>query len=245
MGGKKCEIRIGTSGWHYDHWVGPFYPEDLPRSRRLQYYAESFDTVEINNTFYQLPKETTLQKWYDQSPRGFVYTLKANRYITHIKRLKSCKDELRRFLDAACVLKEKLGPILYQLPPSLHKDVGLLEDFIGLLPKDRPGVFEFRHGSWFGEDVYELLRRFNMAFCIHDLGGEQSPRMVTAETVYIRFHGTTGRYAGRYSDAVLRQWAQWLKENCREAPYMYAYFNNDAKGHAVSNARTLRDMLIE
>jgi len=199
MAKRRCDIRIGTSGWHYDHWLGRFYPEKLPKDKWLEYYAERFDTVEINNTFYHLPKPQTFHRWRDLAPKNFLYAVKANRYITHIKRLKDTADEIKRFFDAVRLLKETLGPILFQLPPGLHKDL--------------------------------------------DLPGRQSPRIVTADTIYIRFHGTTGRYSGSYSDVELQAWADWIKLQSKTASRIYAYFNNDAQAHAIKNAQTLKELL--
>jgi uncharacterized protein YecE (DUF72 family) len=240
MAKAKPDIRIGTSGWHYQHWAGPFYPQDLPKTKWLAHYAQHFDTVEINNTFYQLPKEQTIENWRKQAPDDFLYTLKANRYITHIKRLKDCSQELDRFFERAILLKEKLGPVLYQLPPSLHKDLDLLERFIKLLPKKHIAVFEFRHESWYSQDTYDLLKEYNVAFCIHDMPGNQSPRVVTADVIYVRFHGPTSRYTGNYSNAQLKKWAHWIKQNSQQTRATFAYFNNDIKGHAIKNAKTLK-----
>jgi len=243
MGKDNCDIRIGTSGWSYNHWYNRFYPEELPRSKWFEYYAKHFDTVEVNNTFYQLPKEITFENWRKRAPKNFLFTVKANRYITHIKRLKDVSAELKRFFERANLLKEKLGPVLFQLPPSMHKDIDLLGDFIKLLPKRRVAVFEFRHKSWYSDDVFKLLVKYKVGFCIHDLPGVQSPRIVTSDIVYVRFHGTTGRYAGNYSKAVLKGWADWLREQRKKVRRIFAYFNNDAEGHAVFNAKQLRKEL--
>ena len=239
----KCDIRIGTSGWYYNHWAGPFYPDQLPKSKWFEYYAKDFDTVEINNTFYQLPKQQTFELWHKQAPKNFLYTIKANRYITHIKRLKDPAKSLERFFERVYILKENLGPILYQLPPNFHKDLDRLKAFIKLLPKDVPAVFEFRHKSWFSQDTFELLSRFGVDFCIHDMPGIPSPRVITGDIIYVRFHGPTGKYEGNYSKSALRNWAQWLKENSREARSVYAYFNNDIHANAVRNARQLKEQL--
>jgi uncharacterized protein YecE (DUF72 family) len=244
MSEATCDIRIGTSGWHYGHWAGPFYPADLPKDKWLQYYAQYFDTVELNNTFYHLPKEQSLKRWRTITPKNFVYAVKASRYITHIKKLKGTSEELARFLDLAVLLGRKLGPILYQLPPSLHKDLARLESFVEILPKKKTAVFEFRNESWYCEDTYKLLDKFNVGFCIHDLSGLESPRVVTGDVIYVRFHGTTGRYSGCYSKAQLRDWARWLKDRAKDVRGIYVYFNNDACAYAVRNAKELKDHFL-
>jgi len=241
MSKAKCDIRIGTSGWHYAHWEGLYYPDKLPKNKWLEYYAKDFDTVEINNTFYQLPKEQTFKNWHKQAPKNFLFTVKANRFITHIKRLKDAEETLPRFFERADLLKENLGPVLYQLPPSFHKDLDRLTYFLQVLPKNHTAIFEFRHKSWLSEDTCNLLNEFKAGFCIHDLDGEQSPRIVTGDVVYVRFHGTTGRYSGSYSKAQLRCWADWLKEQTNKVRSIYVYFNNDAKAYAVYNAKTLKE----
>jgi len=240
MAKAKGDIRIGTSGWYYNHWIDRFYPSGLHKSKWFEYYAKSFDTVEINNTFYHLPKVKSVQRWYELAPKGFVYTVKANRYITHIKKLKDTSEPLERFFEIAGLLKGKLGPILYQLPPSLHKDLDLLKGFIKLLPKRSLSVFEFRHKSWYDEDTFKLLDEFGAAFCIHDLGGLETPRVITGDVIYIRFHGPTGRYAGNYTKKTLQDWSNWIKDNKSSVRAVYAYFNNDYNAYAVNNARTLK-----
>jgi uncharacterized protein YecE (DUF72 family) len=241
---KAPDIRIGTSGWYYNHWLGRFYPEDLPKAKWFEYYAQHFDTVEINNTFYHQPKPESVKRWYKLAGENFIYTVKANRYITHIKRLKDVSAEHKRFLKNARLLKEKLGPILYQLPPGLHQDIERLQAFLKLLPKKQLAVFEFRHESWYQDDTYDLLRNYRTAFCIHDMPGKKSPRIVTADSVYIRFHGTIGRYSGNYAKSTLQDWARWVKANLDEVCSVYAYFNNDYNAYAVNNAKTLRELLV-
>ena len=243
MGKADCDIRIGTSGWYYDHWQGTFYPPDLPKRRWLEYYAEHFDTVELNNTFYHLPKEKTLQRWHELAPEGFLYAVKASRYITHIKKLSDAAESLQLFFKRAGLLKNALGPVLYQLPPSLHKDLERLETFIRLLPKKPAAVFEFRHQSWYGDDTFELLNKLGVGFCVHDLSGNESPRVVTGDIVYVRFHGTSGRYAGDYPESQLEDWAKWIRDQAQNARAIYAYFNNDAQAHAIKNAKQLREQL--
>ena len=240
MGKAKCDIRIGTSGWHYGHWEGLYYPEKLPKSKWFGHYAKDFDTVEINNTFYQLPKQQTFENWHKQAPKNFLYTVKANRFITHIKRLKDAEETLPRFFERAELLKENLGPALYQLPPSFHKDLDRLQYFLQLLPKGRQAIFEFRHESWFSQDTYDLLNKYGVGFCIHDLSGVPTPRVITGDVIYVRFHGTTGRYDGNYPRSALKNWAEWIKEHESEVRSVYAYFNNDAHAYAIQNAKQLK-----
>jgi uncharacterized protein YecE (DUF72 family) len=243
MGAGNCEIRIGTSGWHYNHWIGRFYPEKLRKDKWLEHYAQHFDTVEINNTFYHLPKEQTMVNWHDRVPAGFLFAVKASRYITHIKKLRNTAEEVGRFFDLASLLDEHLGPILYQLPPNLHKDLARLDEFIASIPMRDRAVFEFRHASWYERDTFDLLNRYNVALCVHDMGDKAPPRVVTGDMVYVRFHGTNGRYQGNYPDPMLQDWAGWIKGQIGAARAIYAYFNNDLGGHALNNARTLRRIL--
>jgi uncharacterized protein YecE (DUF72 family) len=245
MGKAKCDIRIGTSGWHYDDWKELFYPAQMAKHKWFEYYSKHFDTVEINNTFYQLPKEQTFENWHKQAPKDFLFTVKANRYITHIKRLKEPRDSLKRFFERVRLLKENLGPVLYQLPPNFHKDLDRLATFMKFLPRDRTAVFEFRHESWFCEDTYKLLSKFNAAFCIHDLVDIPTPRVITGDIIYIRFHGPTGKYQGNYSKSALQNWAKWIKENIKGNKGVYAYFNNDIHAYAVQNAKTLKEQFYK
>ncbi|MBN1360070.1 MAG: DUF72 domain-containing protein [Sedimentisphaerales bacterium] len=243
MAKGKCQIRVGTSGWHYAHWQGRFYPADLAKDRWLEYYSRHFDTVEINNTFYHLPKAKTMTNWHDNAPTGFVYAVKVSRYITHVKKLRDPAESIQRFFELADLLKRRLGPILYQLPPSQHKDLDKLDAFIKILPKRHHAVFEFRHESWHEQDTFELMNERGVALCVHDLGESAPPRVVTGEMAYVRFHGTSGGYAGNYTDTMLAQWADWIREQAGNVGAVYAYFNNDVEGHAIDNARTLKGML--
>lgn len=244
MSKGECDIRIGTSGWYYNHWTELFYPAKLSKSKWFEYYAEHFDTVEINNTFYHQPKQESIKRWQRLAPEHFIYSVKANRYITHIKRLKEASEPLERFFEGVRLLKKKLGPILYQLPPSFHKDLNRLQSFLKVLPKKQIAVFEFRHESWFSEDSYELLKEFNAGFCIHDLVGMEVPRVITCDVIYVRFHGSTGRYEGNYSKSALQSWAKWVKEHTKEVRSVYAYFNNDIDANAVRNAKQLKQLLV-
>ncbi len=244
MSRADCDIRIGTSGWYYEHWKELFYPTVLPKSKWFEYYSQHFDTVEINNTFYHQPKEQSIQRWQKIAPEGFLYAVKANRFITHIKKLKDTSDSLQRFFDGINLLKRKLGPVLYQLPPSLHIDLDRLEAFIKLLPKRKTAIFEFRHKSWYCEKTYKLLRKYSAGFCIHDMPEKESPKIVTSDIIYIRFHGTTDRYSGSYPKSQLQNWAKWIKEQSHKVSNIYIYFNNDAHGHAIKNAKQLKEQFL-
>lgn len=238
-------IRIGCSGWVYKHWRGLLYPEGLAQKRWFERYAEVFDTVEINASFYRVPLESTFEGWRERAPPGFRYAVKVNRFITHMKKLLECAEETDRFIELARRLGPALGPLLYQLPPSLHKDLGRLDAFLGRLPTDLEQVVEFRHKSWYDEEVLALLDRHNVGFVVHDLRGLVSPRWASGRTAYIRFHGTSGRYWGRYSDEELRSWADWLAGQARSGKSCWCYFNNDIHGHALDDAQTLKSMVRE
>lgn len=237
---------IGTSGWHYDHWRGPFYPEDMPKSKWFSYYAASFPTVELNNSFYQQPKDSTWDGWREAAPRGFRFAVKANRFITHTKRLKDCADPLSRFLKGAERLRTYLGPILYQTPPNFHRteeNVARLEEFLNVLPKRLTNVFEFRHESWFSEETMEQLKRHNVAFCSYDMVDVDCPVVATASFAYMRFHGSEAQYESNYSEKMLEGWAGRLTKLAKGLDEAWVYFNNDAQGFAVANARRLAELL--
>jgi len=234
---------VGTSGWVYPHWRGVFYPPDLPQSRWFEYYARHFDTVEVNNTFYRLPEAPTFQEWAAQAPTGFVYALKASRYLTHLKKLKDAAEPLQRFLERARLLGSHLGPILYQLPPNWRLDLERLEGFVQLLPKDLLHAFEFRHPSWYSEEALALLDRYGAGLCITDLPGLASPLRVTGRLAYVRFHGPQRAYEGSYSEEELAVWAKRVRGFLASSRPAYIYFNNDAHGYAAQNALRLREML--
>ena len=236
-------IRVGCSGWVYKHWRGLFYPEGVPQRLWFQRYAEEFDTVEINASFYRVPKPETFDGWREKAPPGFRYAVKANRFLTHLKKLKACEEETDAFIALARKLGPALGPILYQLPPSLHKDLDRLDAFLDRLPKDIEQVVEFRHNSWYEEEVLALLDRHGVGFVAHDLRGLISPRWASGRTAYVRFHGSGGRYSGRYSDEALLGWADWLVQQVGQGRSAWAYFNNDIHGHAIEDARTLKSMV--
>jgi uncharacterized protein YecE (DUF72 family) len=234
---------IGTSGWHYDDWRGRFYPEKLPKAKWLEFYARHFPTLELNNTFYRLPKETVFQKWRDASPEGFVFSVKVSRFITHIKRLQDCKDEVGKFMSRATLLKEKLGPVLYQLPPGLHRDDDRLDAFLAVLPGGLKHVIEFRHESWFTEEVFQILRRHHTGFCVFDMPKLTSPLLATGDFAYIRFHGSGSLYSSCYSDEEMNDWAKKITQLTKDLEAVYIYFNNDVQGYALKNAETIRNYL--
>ena len=238
-----ARYHIGTSGWHYEDWRERFYPEKLPKANWLEFYSRYFATVELNNTFYRLPSEEAFKKWYESSPDGFIFAVKVSRYITHIKRLKDCEEAVDKFITRAKILKEKLGPFLYQLPPSLKRDDDRLAAFLAILPRNQKHVIEFRHESWFTEEVYYLLRRHRAGFCVFDMPGLTSPLLATADFAYIRFHGRDSRYSSLYPDKEMAGWAKKITAMAKNLEAVYIYFNNDIEGHALDNAKTIRGYL--
>ena len=236
-------IHVGCSGWVYKHWRGLFYPEGLPQKRWFEHYSAEFDTVEINASFYRLPVASTFDGWRERAPPGFRYAVKANRFLTHMKKLSNIEGPLADFIGVARRLGPMLGPILYQLPPSLHKDVPRLEAFLKLLPGDVEHVVEFRHRSWYDEEVLAALDEHGAGFATHDLKELASPRWASGRTAYVRFHGTGGKYWGRYSDRRIADWAAWLIDQQSNGRSAWAYFNNDIHGHAIEDAKALKVML--
>jgi uncharacterized protein YecE (DUF72 family) len=236
-------IHIGTSGWHYKHWKGLFYPAGMPSQDYLPHYLNYFRTVEINNSFYRLPSAETFATWRESVPEGFIFAVKASRYITHMKKLKDPQSSFGNFIQNVTALEEKLGPILFQLPPRWHCDPERLQQFLQALPAGLPYTFEFRDHSWYHERVYELLRQYNAAFCIYDLEQHLSPPEVTADFVYVRLHGPVGKYDGRYSDDVLSNWAATARTWQEAGKSVYIYFDNDIGGHAVVDAQRLQNLV--
>jgi len=234
-------FHIGTSGWSYPGWRELFYPEELPSKDWLSYYAGHFSTVEINMTFYRFPRPETLKGWLEKTPPHFTFTLKANRQITHLKKIKNVQNEVRYFYILANSLREKLGCLLFQLPPSIHLDLPLLKDFLATLSPEFKNVIEFRHESCYEEKVYEILRTQKAIFCTVSSAQVPSTPIVTAETVYFRFHGLTRGYRHNYSDDELKEWAERIKKLSPKECFIY--FNNDYQAHAVENAKTLEKML--
>lgn len=237
---KAC---IGCSGWQYPHWRGGvFYPAGLPQKEEFKFYASKLGTVEVNSTFYHLPKGSTWETWGERAPKGFIYAVKMSRYLTHMKKLVTPKEEWKRFYEGAKKLGRHLGPILFQLPPSLHKDLSKLQGLVGVLPKKERFAFEFRNESWYDDEVYSFLRSQNWAWAI--ISHPQLPLIfeVTADFVYLRFHGSKSLYSSCYSDEELHQFASRVKGWLKEGRDVYAYFNNDAEGNAPKNALSLVQM---
>lgn len=240
-----AQIRIGCSGWTYAHWRGRFYPQKMAARNWFAFYAEHFDTVEINNSFYRLPKASTFDAWRAQAPAGFTYAVKANRFLTQAKKLKDCEEPLERMMTPFRHLESTLGAVLYQLPPRFRLNLERLDSFLRLVPKDMTSVFEFRDKSWFVDEVFELLDRHGASFCTHDMPELETPRVATGQAAYIRFHGGEGKYWGRYADERLLAWADWLVDQARQGRTVWAFFNNDIDGHAIFDALTLKAMIAQ
>jgi uncharacterized protein YecE (DUF72 family) len=237
----KSIVRIGTSGWVYPHWKGLFYPEEWPKDKWLEFYARNFSTVELNATFYRLPKETTVENWFRRTPDGFLWALKTSRYITHIKRLAEADEALKRFYALAERLDTKLGPLLFQLPPSLKYDSHLVETFLQHLRPSFRHAIEVRHPSWLNSKFLGQLRDRNTAFCISDTVGRYLyQEEITADFAYIRLHGSRRLYASEYTGGELEIWAKKVVAWGCET---FVYFDNDFEGYAVKNARQLMHLL--
>jgi uncharacterized protein YecE (DUF72 family) len=238
-----CDVRIGTSGWHYKHWRGPFYPEALPPRDMLAFYAKRFDTVELNNTFYRLPTPHALKLWRDGTPDGFCFAIKGSRYLTHMRKLTDPEAGLARFLPLVEILGDKLGPIIFQLPPHWRLNRDRLEQFLSALPDWHRYAFEFRDPTWHVPEVFSLLERYNAAFCLYELAGVSSPIQLTADFVYVRLHGPGKAYQGSYSARALRTWTDRIREWSTRLKAVYFYFDNDQAGFAAQNALSLRRLV--
>lgn len=234
---------IGTSGYVYPHWRrGVFYPEGLRQRDELAWYASRFRTVELNNPFYRLPEPGSFDRWRDAVPEGFVFAVKASRYITHIKRLRDAAEPVALLLDRASRLGDRLGPLLFQLPPTFHADPGGLRRFLGELPAEYRWVIEFRHPSWHTSEIYQTLGAHQAALCI-PVGGKVHPDLVTtAPFGYIRMHAGDGP-GGGFTLEQLRLWARRIRALGRTGKDCYVYFNNDRGGHAPRDAETLIGLL--
>ena len=235
------QIRVGTSGWTYPHWRNIFYPLDCQKSRWLEYYTEHFDTVELNATFYRLPKAKTVEGWKRRTPDFFLWAVKASKYITHTKRLTEPTEPLERFYAIALALEEKLGPILFQLPPSLPFDEERFAGFCGCLSPSHRHALEVRLPSWISDRLFAILEGHNMAFCISDTAGRYPcHEAVTADYLYVRLHGSKKLYASDYSEEELQAWAHKIRRWGKDT---YLYFDNDFEGYAVRNAKRFKEIL--
>jgi uncharacterized protein YecE (DUF72 family) len=237
---RRGEIRIGSSGWHYKHWLGTFYPPKTTAGRMFHHYLQYFDTVELNNTFYRLPGEPALHAWREQTPPNFRFAIKGSRFITHMKKLKDPEASIARFFDRIDILGEKAGPILFQLPPGWPADAERLDRFLSALPRHYRYAFEFRNETWNSEEVLNLLRRYGAAYCIFDLAGYQTPLITTSDLVYLRLHGPGGKYQGDYPKRTLDRWARQIAEWSNESRDVWVYFDNDDSGYAPKNALELK-----
>lgn len=264
---KDGKLFIGTSGWVYPHWEKIFYPDGLPKKDKLKYFSQHFQTTEVNYSFYRLPSRAVYQNWYNQTPNGFVFTVKASRFITHIKRLKEVGDSWKIFLENTLELQDKLGPILFQFPPNFaatDENVKRLEKFLDLLRGQTFAIgggltsifpnlrfaFEFRHKSWCDEKVYKLLSKYNAAWVIVDSPSFPKAEIITADFVYVRMHAPTPKdlvwghgaralFSSKYTNEELKNLAQKIKKWQKAGRDIYCYFNNDAEGYAVKNAKQL------
>ena len=240
---KKGEIHIGTSGWKYKHWNNTFYPTEVKGDAQLAYYATLFNTVELNNSFYRQPSISNFLHWKEAVPKDFSYAVKANRFFTHMKKLKVEANDVNDFIDKVNHLGEKLGPILFQLPPSWKINLDRLAYFLNLLPKGYRYVFEFRNATWYNKEINELLAAKNVAFCIYELDGHLSPLTITADFVYIRLHGPGAKYQGSYQDKDLETWVTFIRQQANAGKDVFVYFDNDQAGYAAFNAKRLKDLL--
>lgn len=237
-------IHVGTSGWHYDGWRGPFYPDSLPAEDQLAYYSERLRAVEINNTFYQRANPETLRQWRTTVPDEFVFAVKAHRYITHMKKLKDPEGPLRILYSGVEALGDQLGPILFQLPPRWHRNLERLEHFLTVLSSEYEHVFEFRDPTWLTTATYDLLSAHDAGFCVHDFGDLETPSVVTSDTAYVRLHGTAEEiYHGAYDEAALDAWADTLTDWADEGHDAYLFFNNTDSDDAPIDAQRLQARL--
>ncbi len=238
-----ADLRVGCSGYHYEHWRGPFYPEYLDERAYLDYYSKRFNTVELNVTFYRLPEREAFVKWYSDTPEGFIFSLKGSRFITHIKKLKSFEEPLEVFFSRASLLKEKLGPILWQLPPNLSYNRERFKAFLeGIKRYNAKNVFEFRNSSWIKKEVFQILEKEGCAICMADWPEFLKDLPVTADFVYMRRHGH-GTYSSSYSTEELKDDARLINTFLKQKKDVYIYFNNDANGYAPLNALELLSLL--
>ncbi|MEQ8965885.1 MAG: DUF72 domain-containing protein [Azospirillaceae bacterium] len=238
-----AEIRIGTSGWQYRHWVGPVYPEGTKPRDMLARYAERFHTVEVDGTFYSLPSAATVEGWRDGTPDDFRFCLKASRYITHMKKLKDPAESVARFLETVAVLGDKAGPVLFQLPPNWRANPDRLAGLLDALPADCRAAVEFRDESWYADTVRALLREAGATLCVSHLAGHLSPVEATADFAYVRLHGPGAAYQGAYDEETLAGWAETFRRWRDEGRDVFCFLDNDEAGYAALNAARLQELV--
>jgi uncharacterized protein YecE (DUF72 family) len=231
----QATTHIGTSGWHYKHWRGIFYPSRLKMRDWLAYYADHFDCVEVNSTFYRSPGSEVIAGWRDSVPPGFVFAVKAPRRITHFKKLKNCGAELDAFFGELGAFRSALGPVLFQLPPRWRCNARRLEHFLDEIPPDHRLVFEFRDPSWHNDEIYALLASRSASFCIFDGGGGTSPLIADADVVYVRLHGPQSAHTGTYRAPGLRNWIDRAHGWNRASKEVFVFFDNDERGYSLKN----------
>lgn len=239
--GVSAAVRIGTSGWEYRHWRGDFYPNGLPKERWLEFYADRFDTVELNASFYRLPGADTFRRWGRRVPATFAFAVKASRYLTHVRRLREPEEPIARLRERARELGTHLGPYLYQLPPRWRPNVERLAEFLDAARSPMPQAIEFRDARWYEPAVLDLVAASGMALCLHDMAGSATPPRPIGPFAYVRFHGSGATYGGRYPDADIERWAERIAGWAGDGLRVWAFFNNDIGGHAVRDAARLRE----
>lgn len=235
-------VFVGTSGWQYRHWKQVFYPEKLPQRLWLPFYAERFQTVEVNNTFYNLPVTSVFEQWEQNVPQDFIFALKMSRFLTHLKRLHDPAEPVHRFMERADALGQKRGPILLQLPPTYGLARDLLDETLSLFAPEVRVAVEFRNPTWFTDQTKELLQRRRAALCLADSPKREQPAWKTAEWGFVRFHEGSGRYAPGYERDELQRWIALIAETFGATADVYVYFNNDAAGYAIRDAITFAEL---
>jgi uncharacterized protein YecE (DUF72 family) len=240
-----ARVLIGTSGWHYDCWRGPFFPKGLSLKSQLQFYASQFPTAELNGVFYRTPTPAAVQSWRDQTGKDFVFAWKASKFITHWKRLsENSVNSLELLENRLTLLDSKVGPILFQLPPTFKADPDRLRNFFEMLPNTRRYSFEFRDPSWYAPRILKMLTERNISLCLSDHHDAPAPWKRTADFVYIRGHGPGGQYKGHYPKITLTEWASRIRAWKKQGRDVYVYFDNDQKSAAPTDALKLRQMLM-
>lgn len=230
-------IWVGTSGFQYAEWKGKFYPEDLPAAKMLPYYAERLTTTEINYTFHRIPSAKTIDNWKKLTPEKFRFALKAPQKITHWSKLRDCADTMRYFHDVTSALGEKLGPVLFQLPPNFKKDTLVLGDFVNCLPNGLRAAFEFRHESWFADDVWEVFRANNIALCLNEAADFAAPKIITANFGYLRLRRED------YAKIDIERWAEVVRQQASNWNDVFVYFKHEEAGAGPKFAREMMDLL--